>query len=310
MKREWIDVTRFEAWNVPYKIAKHHIYMYWTHPKLFPCDEMGFRIPTGFSSFKEKYRKSKDMQLRNIFCLGSSTTFGLFCSYDDCYVHHLENYLPNSAVFNFGLCGLDHTGATYILLDLLRLDYIPDIVIFLDGINEKQGWIQASEGNKNYEEMSWQYRCFRELIFNNNIPMSLKWEKKENIMKRLRKKIVENVHDPNKLKNQSPLRFIEQQSESYVKSCRAIQKIAAAWNINANFLLEPTVWDVWDGHHDLLYNYLKALYKNIIGKCENVIDISKKTSLGPAHFIEWKHINKEGHRILAEDIAREIFMKA
>lgn len=305
MKRKWVDDVEIpEKWNVPFSIAKHNVYMYWTHPTLYPCDQMGFRVPYGFKSFEEKY--SQSAEVKRIFCLGGSTTFGMFDAYENSYPHNLENSLKNAAVFNFGLCGLDSTGSMHVLLDLLRLGYVPDLVVFLDGINEKQGWIQASEGRQKYEEISWQYRCFYETIYKKNMPMTLRWQKKENIIGKLKKKLSKLRESDIPKFNYDPMRFVESQSDCYTKTNKVIKNIAGAWGFETKFFLEPTVWDVWEGEHDLLYDYIKLLYKSVLTKNNHVVDLSNKIPLSPENFIEWKHLNAHGHIILAKSIAQHI----
>lgn len=305
MKRKWVDDVEIpEEWNVPFSIAKHNVYMYWTHPTLYPCDQMGFRVPVGFKSFEEKYFKSAGV--KKIFCLGGSTTFGLFDTYENSYPHILENSLKDAAVFNFGLCGLDSTGSMHVLLDLLRLGYIPDLVIFLDGINEKQGWVQASEGRQTYEERSWQYKCFFETIFKKNTPMTLKWQKNKSIIKKL-KNILSKIHGADFSQSHlDPMRFVDAQSDCYSRTNKAILNIARAWGFETKFFLEPTVWDVWMGEHDLLYDYIKLLYKSVFEKNNHVVDLSNQTSLSSEDFIEWKHLNAHGQMILAKTIIQNI----
>lgn len=305
MKRKWVDdVGLPEEWNVPFSIAKHNVYMYWTHPVLYPCDQMGFRVPIGYKSFEEKYFQSQGQ--KRIFCLGGSTTFGLFDVYEKSYPHNLECSLTNVAVFNFGLCGLDSTGSIHVLLDLLRLGFVPDLVIFLDGINEKQGWIQASEGQEEYEEVSWQYRCFHEVIYKNNVPMTLRWQKKENLVGKLNNNLDE--HDDSRFSkpHYDPMRFVESQSDRYTKTNKAIIKIASGWDFEAKFFLEPTVWDVWKGPHDLHYDYLKSLYRNVIARNGHLVDLSNQVQLLPEDFIEWKHLNAQGHMKLAKAVAGHV----
>jgi lysophospholipase L1-like esterase len=302
MKRKWVDDVEFpEVWNVPFSIAKHNVYMYWSHPTLYPCDQMGFRVPSRFKSFKEKYFQSEGV--KRIFCLGGSTTFGLFDAYENSYPHKLECSLRSVEVFNFGLCGLDSTGSMHVLLDLLRLGYVPDVVVFLDGINEKQGWLQASEGHQKYEEISWQYRCFREAIYEGNVPMTLRWQKKEGIIGRLRRKLVKLRGANTPKPNHDPMRFVESQSDSYTKTNKAIRNVASAWGFEVKFFLEPTVWDVWGGAHDLHYDYIKSLYGSVVAGNSHVVDLSNQVLLSAEDFIEWKHLNAHGHEMLAKAIA-------
>lgn len=304
MKRQWgPDVDISEDWSVPFSIAKGGAYMYWTHPILYPCDKSGFRIPPGHSSFEEKYLRAEG--LKKIFCIGGSTTFGLFNSYEDSYPRQLERLHENVAVFNFGLCGMDATGSMHVLLDLLRSGYLPDLVIFLDGINEKQGWMQASEGRETYEEISWKYRCFHEVVYNDNVPMTLSWKKKE-LFSGLQDELAMPCAPEVKMARNDPLKFVGDQAGAYTKTKLTTQALANAWGFETLFFLEPTVWDVWGGEHDLHFDYIKLLYNNVMGRNEDVTDLSKATTLKPEHFIEWKHLDAQGNARLASAIAANL----
>ena len=113
-------------------------YLYWTDDE-FPCDKYGFRLPNSKIEFEERYSKDKKKKL---FCFGGSTTWGQFCKYEDTYPYNLEKLLGDEfSVYNFGGCDSDARTQIYILIDLLRKNFLPDHVLFLDGINEKAGWL-------------------------------------------------------------------------------------------------------------------------------------------------------------------------
>ena len=138
-----------KEWNIESELAKHRIYEIWRNKKSFPCDDYGLRKPISYSRIEEKYKKNIDK--KKIFCFGGSTTFGWYMPYESSYPHHLEIITGNNVVtFNVGICGSDISQNVYLLLDLLRIGLVPDQVIFLDGINEKQGFIQSMSNYKNY----------------------------------------------------------------------------------------------------------------------------------------------------------------
>ena len=53
----------------------------------------------------------------------------------------------------------------YILIDLLRKKYSPDLVLFLDGINEKTAWLNKIN-NLEYNETNLHYNYFKFLDSN------------------------------------------------------------------------------------------------------------------------------------------------
>lgn len=293
----------YADWNVPFKIAKRTAHLYWAHAKLYPCDSMGFRIPSGFASFAEKYSQTGDR--KRIFCLGGSNTFGLVDSYEQTYPSCLESCLDQVAVFNLGLFGVDSHGFMIILLDLLRLGYVPDIAIFLDGINEKQGWLQALEGSSCYEEISWQYRLLQRVLHDGDIPMTLQWRKNNGVRARLRKLLHEGF-DHRKHQVSDPTRFAVAQANSYFKTNRAITALAQTWGIETKFFLEPTAWDCAGEPKNSYHRYFKTLYREIVEQNGSVIDLSQGHSLSGEDFIEWKHLNANGVLKLARAIAKNL----
>ena len=141
VQRKWSN-TKIEIdkrWFKKNKIAKHRIYQIWDDADLFPCDNYGVRIPVPYSDISERYFSLKKSE-KKIFCFGGSTTFGWFVNYKHSYPVYLDNILKNYSVFNLGVPGSDVRQSLYLLIDMLRINLIPDMVIFLDGINEKQAF--------------------------------------------------------------------------------------------------------------------------------------------------------------------------
>lgn len=74
---------------------------------------------------------------KKVFLLGGSTTFGHGVGDDDTIAAHLQKQLGDDyAVFNFGTGAYDQTREIDRLLYQLRQGYRPDVVIFLDGLND------------------------------------------------------------------------------------------------------------------------------------------------------------------------------
>ena len=206
--RKWgLPINVSEEWNVGSELAKHRIYEIWRNIDLFPCDNYGLRVPIGYKDINEKFKKN--MNKKKIFCFGGSTTFGWYVSYEDSYPHQLE--ILNSekiAFFNVGICGSDISQNLYLLLDLIRIGLIPDEVIFLDGINEKQGFIQSVSDKDNYEFKTNSY----DYLFG-KINKS-----KPNKIKRLMNKIFERK----KIDNSKFLKFTLNQAKEYLLSYQVI----------------------------------------------------------------------------------------
>ena len=123
----------------------------WSRPFQYePC--VGFKERPRNGKFvnisKEGFRYShiKDLTLKNhginIYVFGGSTTFG-YGAEDASTIpahlqRHLSNFYPdkNIHVFNFGRGSYFSTQELTLLLQLLRNGRVPNIAIFIDGLNE------------------------------------------------------------------------------------------------------------------------------------------------------------------------------
>tara|TARA_B100002052_G_C15880793_1_gene599133 strand:+ start:425 stop:1324 length:900 start_codon:yes stop_codon:yes gene_type:complete len=294
-KRPWSDSVSFDPrWKPNGRLARHRPYFFYEDDDLAPCDPQGFRVPTGHLSIAQKYQETKPSE--QVFCYGGSTTFGVYCSYDDAYPAQLER-LINRPCFNMGLQTLDLYGSYLNFVDHLRVGLVPEVAVFLDGVNENQGFIQSVEDNSHdYAAEFRQYRGFRDLILN------------ASIKHRFMRYFLNTASEKHNNKSSDPYRFVYEQAQHYHLSRRAIEKIACAFGFRVVFLLQPCVWDVWeDGADDPRYVYLKALYKEILRQPDHgITDISSEVSLVPECFYDWAHINSEGNAALAETIALKI----
>ena len=307
LERKWAqNISVDNSWSSAAKIAPHRLYQIWDNKFFFPCDDFGLRIPNHYNNIREKYEKSSKNY--KIFCFGGSTTFGFYLPYNESYPHYLETLYSKTSIFNIGICGSDVTQSLYMYIDLLRIGLIPDMVVFLDGINEKQGYIQARTGNINYNLQSNSY----EMINN-----AYQGSQNKNLLNRAQKYIF-NKFDKSKVsEKQNLLKFVKNQSVEYVLSVEMIKKISSINNVECLFILQPTVWDTLS-HDYLLDNeelnrkaYLKKLYEEIILHDNKIFTLNKNTikKLKPDMFFDWQHLTKDGNKILAKivkDFLRDV----
>lgn len=304
--RDWgEDTTVDDSWHGKAKLAKHRLYLYWSDEKLFPADDFGFRLPHKYKSFKEKYDKSKSK--KRIFCFGGSTTWGQYCKYTGTYPHFLEQLFDEKVeVFNFGGCDSDARTEIYLLIDLLRQNFVPDIAIFLDGINEKQAWFSIIHNRKKYEEINLHYPWFERLFYGN----SEHFVEKNFFLKYIKRLFVilnkispKNIKGHLKEENDNKYyEYVDELSMSYIKSFNTIKKIAKSWNIRTYHFLQPTVYDLLNENPNR-HKHIKAFYNTVLSQLgDEVIDISKKTDIDPIMFIDWQHLNDDGNKKLAQSI--------
>jgi len=188
------------------------------------------------------------------------------------------------------------------VLDLLRDGLKPDLMIFLDGVNEKQGWLQASSCDKrNYEQVSWQYKWLSEICLGGKVPTTIGW--KRLTITKIIGDLFHRVNPPRKsLDGVNQLRFVQNQAERYSKTFEFIKKLSNDWQFKVQFFLEPTLWDVWHIQKDMHYEYMRLLYQRIVSMCDEVVDLSATTKLVKENFIEWKHVDSAGTNVLAKQI--------
>ncbi len=85
----------------------------------------------------------KNLPIKEIFLFGGSTTMGMHVADRDTYASYLAKQL-NAAdsnsfhyiVFNYGRIGHTPTQEVMLFYDLLRMGRIPDLAIFMDGLNK------------------------------------------------------------------------------------------------------------------------------------------------------------------------------
>ena len=85
----------------------------------------------------------KNLPVKEIFLFGGSTTMGMHVADKDTYASYLAKHLnladSNSfhyVVFNYGRIGHTPTQEVMLFYDLLRMGRIPDLAIFMDGLNK------------------------------------------------------------------------------------------------------------------------------------------------------------------------------
>lgn len=304
LKRDWAnDIEVADQWLKPATISQHRIYVYWEDRNVFPCDERGVRLPKGFASMSQKFFASPKSN-EKIFVFGGSTSFGWFLSFDEAWPQLLQSKKPNALVFNFGVCGSDITQSLYLLIDCLRDEMIPDRVIFLDGVNEKQGYIQARRAEKKYSFRSNSFDLIQSRYFN--------WHKRDiPVISWIKNKLKMLVWEPENKSSPHANFFIDEQVQTFQKSKNMVISLANKYKFKAHFFLQPSLWDVLDASHQISVedsmrkHYLNELYNKILSHgCHLTCDLRKDTKLKPSDFFDWQHLTFSGNQKLAEQINR------
>lgn len=284
LERAWGPPVEVEdAWDATYELVRYPLGVRWSDPAVFPCDAHGFRVPPGLASFREAVAHAE----RWVACIGGSTTFGWFCPYEDAYPAALGRLLGVPAV-NLGLNGLDLTGGLHLLVDLLRWDLRPSAVVFLDGINEKQGWLQAGAGDTVYRETSPHYEAIRQRLDEQ--------PRRFGLGRRRDAWAYAAEFDP--------LRLVADQAAVYAGAAAVARRTCEAWSVEARFVLQPTVWDVWRSGTDRRHEYMTALYRSIRARAgDGVVELTRPDGLEPTMFLDWQHLDAAGNEAIAGAVA-------
>jgi hypothetical protein len=98
----------------------------------------------GFRRVRDQGPWPPDRSLTNIFVFGGSTTFGFLVDDDQTIPSYLQRYAGAQHgrvnVYNFGRPGYTSTQELLLYLSLLRDGFVPNVAVFIDGLNECQEW--------------------------------------------------------------------------------------------------------------------------------------------------------------------------
>jgi len=291
--RDWGAAVEINSsWKQPGRIMPLRPSFYYHENSLFPCDTMGFRIPTGFKNVKDKYAQCEGTP--KVFCFGGSTTFGIYGSYDQSYPAQLEK-IYGSPIFNLGLQELDIHANIYTLIDALYQGLRPDVAVFYDGVNEKNGFKQAMSGRKSYRMEHVQYQGFVDM----NKAASLRYRLTSFMKNFVKPKDEGSLERPDTKTIET---FANEQSKSYLNSKNFIRELGQRFNFKTLFLLQPTIYDFWGRENDLRASYLQSLYNTILEQDPNIIDMRSVCSLEPNMFYDMCHLSPEGNASLAKAV--------
>ncbi len=99
----------------------------------------------GFRRVRDQGPWPPDRSALNIFVFGGSTTFGFLVADDQTIASYLQQHADGADrarvnVYNFGRPGYTSTQELLLYLSLLRGGFVPNVAVFIDGLNECQEW--------------------------------------------------------------------------------------------------------------------------------------------------------------------------
>jgi hypothetical protein len=100
--------------------------------------------PGGFRKVRDQGQWPPDTSAENIFMFGGSTTFGYGVSDSQTIASHLQDSTDSTKrvvhIYNFGRAAYTSTQEMLLYLSLVRSGYVPNVAIFIDGLNECSTW--------------------------------------------------------------------------------------------------------------------------------------------------------------------------
>lgn len=285
-----------DAWGKRGFLARHFPYIYFSDDAIIPTDSQGFRKPIDAETVSEGFH-SIEAKSRYI-CLGGSTTFGWYVDINDAYPSILETHLNDCSVFNFGLGAFNLNSAVHVLVELLRHEIVPTKVIFLDGVNEKQGYRQAHNGYEKFQEEYHDWSLFSKLFDDLSDDM---FRRARRYFEQLKSRPLELPSD------EKIISFAHDQARSYIQSYKFIIKLADAYNFQPHFFLQPSLLDILPGVAPLRQKYIKEVYRCItLDESVVSVDLSVEMELESSWFIDWQHIDRHGNEALAKAISKHL----
>jgi hypothetical protein len=303
-----------KIWNKRMKISKSTARLMLDSPE--GSDKLlGIRESRDFSKIISDRRKK-------IFCFGGSTTYGHGVTEQNTWPSFLE-----SSEYLFVNCGViknDLKASLITLVNILRLGFKPDAVIFLDGINEKNGFTAYETNNvdeyidfdTNYHNMQIYLNSFQ---FANSRVASILYgifgdlgknfyliygnkqignKIKDRIFKRKQKFDYSSTVDKQKY-------FTKVAAKSYLDSKKMIVRILSEFGINDYFFfLQPCYYDLSNlNEPSARGSYLDDLYTEICYNDNEIINLQYVGNfLNEDCFFNWAHMNGSGNEILSKEI--------
>jgi hypothetical protein len=117
-----------------------------TQLRLRPVDGQYVKVENGgFRRIRDQGPWPLDTSALNVFVLGGSTTFGFLMDDDHTIPSYLQQFVRAASnkhinVYNFGRPGYMSTQELLLYLSLLRDEHVPNVAIFIDGLNDCQEW--------------------------------------------------------------------------------------------------------------------------------------------------------------------------
>lgn len=242
-------------------------------------------------------------QKKIVICFGGSTTYGWGCDPHQSYPAYLQEHLGSDyVVFNAGVTGSCLTQTLYLLIDILRFFQDSCTCIFLDGVNEKQGFLQYLEPSlSRYNEQLNYAETMIRLVRERVNPVRSLISKTTKLLRPQRK-----VYSYPELDN-----YITGQAQTYLRTQALITRILDCLRSKHYFFLQPAEILAPSYTPDSVYTahrcyYMRNMYNRILTSSSSCIDLSTDPSLSAklaSQYLDWQHLTPYGNELLSQAIA-------
>lgn len=247
----------------------------------------------------------------NIFMFGGSTTFGVGVSRDHTIASHLQEYLSGQVdddvyVYNFGRSAYFLTQERILFEQLLLADHQPDLVIFLDGLNDV---ISKKVRNPGFTAQLTEFQQGerRPLI---SVLKDLPIMRLARSLK-ARLQTFQDQQPP----AQPEVEDVVTIGERYLANKRLIEAATEAHDIRALFVWQPTFFYNYDQQYHLFYKPLPYTFP--LERYEYMAQLHQENQLGPNFlwladmqvglqeplYVDLGHYNGKMSRMIAVEIA-------
>lgn len=103
----------------------------------YPCNGRTLNVDAPEAEFpRRRTLPAVDKAVTSVYVFGGSTSFGIYVSDKDTWPSSLQALLPGARVTNFGRPYYYSTQEVALFLRLLKTGHRPDVVVFMDGLND------------------------------------------------------------------------------------------------------------------------------------------------------------------------------
>lgn len=240
-KRE-INELLYETWSRPY------VYEPYTQFKERPFKGKYINVSSdGFRLVKNQGPWPPNPKNLNIFLFGGSTTFGYGVKDEESVPSNIQDLLSEKTnkqvcVYNFGRGNYFSSQERILYEKLLALGYVPDIAVFIDGLNDFYY-------NNDEPLFTEQFRNF--VNGKSNFLLNLPLLKLTELFKDVNKTSVRFNRQEVQEKNYNDKELIKTVIDRYTRNKKAIDTISSSFNVKTFFIWQPVPTYKYDLNHHI-----------------------------------------------------------